>query len=203
MIENDEDDVLDPSVQNDELPSDAALGTIAALAARLKAAEDDLVAATNRLKQASAEYNNVANVLLPQALRAAHTLSFTTAGGQNVELKTAYDAKKLTDSAGLAWVEANGGGPLIRTEITVGLDRGDRELAREIMTLLRSHRGANAFVELKLTESVHDKSLGAFVRRLVEARKDPPMDVLGVHRRTYATVGRRPRSVDLKGFERD
>lgn len=188
---------------NVDLPTDAEVRSISALAARMKVLEAEITADTERLKAKLDEYRHLETHELPHALRQAGTSGFELTDGSRVQLRTAYDARKLTSPEGLRWVEENGGSSLIKTAITVELDRGDLEAARELMTVLRSSRHANRFRQLMLTEEVHDKTLGAFVKRQIEdQRKDPPMELLGVHRRTYAVVGARPPTLELKGFGR-
>ena len=196
-----DDDLLDdPSLQNDDLPSDGQARTIANLAREQEDAEAEVVAATERLQTALARYRQVAEVDLPAALRAAGTSALTTTSGGTVKLVTDYDATQLENPEGLRWYEEHGGSSLIKTAVLVELDRGDLPAAREIMQLLRDSRHANKFRTLKLTESVHPQTNGAFVRRMIAQHKDPPFDVLGVHPRTYAVVGDKPKRVELKGF---
>lgn len=193
----------DPSLVNDDLPTDGAIRSVATLATELRAVEAEVLAATEALQATLARYRQLADVDLPVAMRSAGTAELTTDGGTKVALVTAYDGRQLTDPAGLRWIEANGGSSLIKTTVVAELDRGDVEAAREILELIRASRHANRLKTLALNESVHPQTLVAFVRRLIDERRDPPLDVLGVHRRTYATVGgRRPKSVELRGFRR-
>lgn len=195
--------VDDPSLDDAPLPADAKIKSVSELAIELRAAEAEVYAATDALKRALATYHRVAGVDLPRALMDAGASTLTTTDGAKVELKTAYDTKQLTEPAGLTWVETHGGSALIKTSILVELDRGDLPAARELLELIRQSRHANKLRTLALTESVHPQTLGAFVRRRVEAGDDPPLETLGVHRRVYAQLGgRRPKSIDLKGFVR-
>jgi len=197
-------DTFDPSTQQDDdvLPPDAAIASVAALAARQRAAETRVIDLTAALQAALAEYRQVAEVDLPRALGALGVGGFPLADGTKVEVLTALDSGQLTAPEGLAWVEANGGASLIKTSIHIELDRGDLEEAKLLFERLRGDPLANRFRGFALTESVHPQTLASFVRQLIEQRKDPPLDKLGVHRRTYAVVGRRPKRVDLKGFAR-
>jgi hypothetical protein len=185
-----------------EQPSVLTIAALAALAERYRAAEMRVVEATAALQAASAAFAQVSEVDLPAALAAAGVSGFPLADGAEVRLVTRLDGRKLTDPEALAWVEENGGTSLIRTTITVDLDRGDVETARRLHDALKRHPKANAFKRLTMEENVNPQTLGAWVRELVDQMRDPPLDLLGVRRRTYATVGDRPKSVDLKGMVR-
>ena len=183
-------------------PTDAEVASIASLARRQKALEAEIAEATAALRAKITEYWQIASHDLPNALRQAGSAGFTLSGGGKVEMRTQFDGSKLTSPEGLAWVEANGGGSLIKTAILLEMDRGDLEAAREILTELRGSRHANKFKTLALTEEVNPQTIAKFARELIEQRRDPDLQLLGVRRRSYAVVGSRPRTVDLKGFER-
>lgn len=197
---NDTFDAIDPSTINDELPPDDAVASIAALAQAQRAAEAEVIDLTAKLQSAVARYRQLAERDLPMALSRAGVASVSTPDGAKVETVTQYDASQLRSQEGLRWVEDNDGASIIKTIITIELDRGDLEEARRLFARLRQDPAANRFKGLQLIESVHPQTLGSFVRELIRQQKDPPLDLLGVHRRTYAVVGSRPKSVDVRGF---
>ena len=195
--------VDDPALVEDRAatdPSDADVSSIAGLARRTKALEAEVTEATAVLQLKLNEYRQLIDHDLPNALRQAGVNGLPLADGTPVALRVAFDSGKLVDPVALEWVEANGGGPLIKTTITVELDRGDLDSARELMTVLAQHRHANKYKALRLVEEVNPQTIAKFARELIEQRKDPPLQLLGVRRRSYATVGDRPRPVDLRGF---
>lgn len=182
-------------------PSDAEVASIATLAERYLAEQQAVIRATSALRVALAAMRQTAEVDLPDAMRAAGATRLDTLDHQPVKLETKVDGRKLVDPAGLAWVEERGDGSLIKTVLSVSLDRGDLEIARELMDLLKAHRAANRYKELKLETSVHQSTIAAYARELIEAGEDPPLDLLGCARRSYAVVGTsRPKSVELKGL---
>lgn len=183
-----------------DLPTDSEVRSIAALAKRQKELEAEIVAYTAELQRRLAEYRGITDHELPNALRQAGLTGFTLTDGTEVKLRTAFDGSKLTSPDGLRWVEANGGGSLIKTAIVLEMDRGDLEAAREILAELRANRHANRYRALRLSEEVNPQTIAKFARELIEQRKDPPLDLLGVRRRSYVVVGDRPPTVDLKGF---
>lgn len=182
-------------------PSDAEVASIATLAERYLAQQEEVIRATAVLRAALVAMRQTAEVDLPDAMRASGATRLDTLGHQPVKLETKISARMLTDPAGLAWVEGRGDGSLIKTVLSVSLDRGDLEVARELMAILKAHRAANRYKELKLETSVHQSTIAAYARELIEAGEDPPLDLLGCARRSYAVVGsHRPKSVELKGL---
>lgn len=184
-------------------PTDAERASISDLALRVLRLQDEAADLTERLQRKLAELRQVQDVDLPQAMMAINQSQLALGDGTPVAIRTSYDAGRLTDPVGLGWLERNGGAPLIKTELRVELDREDVEKARELFRELRDHRFANRFKVLEVNQSVHPQTLGAFVRRLVEGGREPPLDALGVHRRVSAQVGaRRPERVELRGIRR-
>lgn len=205
MTEKDDaiDPALDPALMEEtSVPTDAALASVAALAQRERSAAAEIMDLTEKLLAAQARYRQVTETDLPQALARLNMRDFSLGDGTRVALQTKFDATNLTDPSALAWVAANGGSSLIKTVITVEFDRGDVADAKELYQLIRSHRSANKQKRCDITETVLWQTVAKFARQLIEAGKDPPLQRLGVHRRTYATVGDRPKSVELKGFRR-
>lgn len=197
------DPALDPAlVEEASVPTDQALASIAALAARERTAVAEIVDLTEKLQAAQAKYRQVVETELPQALARVNVRDFSLTDGTKIALQTRFDATNLTDPSSLAWVAANGGSSLIKTVISVEFDRGDIADAKELYEVIRAHRSANKFKSFSITETVLWQTIAKFARELTEAGKDPPLQRLGVHRRTYAVVGDRPKSVDLKGFRR-
>jgi nucleotide-binding universal stress UspA family protein len=183
-------------------PTDADVSSIAALARRAKQLEGEVADATAALRAKLTEYHQIVGHDLPNALRQAGVAGLPLADGTPVALRTTFDGSKLTSAEGLRWVEENGGSSLIKTQLVLEMDRGDLEAAREILTELRGNRHANKYKVLTLREEVNPQTIAKFARELIDQRKDPPLQLLGVRRRSYATVGDRPQTVDLKGFVR-
>lgn len=191
---------FDPSTINEELPDDRALSSISTLAAEAKLLEFQVVEQTKKLRQLLARHRQVTEVDLPRAMGQAGARSFETDSGARVGLVTKFDAGQLVNIAGVNWVEANGGSSLIKTVLTVELDAGDYETAQSIYHELRAHRAANSFKMMTLNKTVHPQTIAKFARDLIDRGKDPPLQLLGVRPRTYAVVGKRPKTVKLNGF---
>lgn len=205
MTDDSIDPALDPALlaEASEVPTDQALASISELARRERAAAIEIMELTEKLQAAQAKYRQVTETELPQALARVGVASFSLTDGTKVALNTRFEAGQLTNPTGLAWVTSHGGSSLVKTIITVEFDRGDLADAKELFQAIRSHRSANKMKSAALTEKVLPQTIAKFARELTEAGKDPPLATLGVHRRTYAVVGDRPKAVDLKGFRRE
>ncbi len=196
-----DDAVLD--VEEAPPPPDADLTRVATLAERARGEEAEVIRCTAALADALKAYRGTVERELPEAMAACHMSEFKLTDGTKVGIDSKFVGGKLTDPLGLDWVEANGGQPLVKTLITLELPANEIATARVILNLLKNHPKANQFVRLELERSVHQSTIAAFAREQVEARKNPPLDLLGVMRRITARVGaRRPRTVELKGLER-
>lgn len=183
-------------------PRDADLTEVSALARQLAEMEEDVARKTRALRDALDAYRDLAERRLPERMQALGLKTYELTSGDVVKTGTSYVGSKLTSPEGIAWVRAHGGEELVRTTITVELPVGEAQAAAEILERVRSHPAANRFLKCALESSVHHSTIGAFARELAENQKNPPLDLLGVVRRTLARVGSRKRKpVEFKSFE--
>lgn len=183
-------------------PTDAERASVAAIATRQLELKAAVVAATRVLQEAIGRYWYTARVELPEAMRAIGMSDFRLLDGTRVRIDDQYVGTKLTDPEGLAYVDANGGSSAIKTLLTIEMDRGDVESARELVRELRQHRFANRFKTLVLEEYVHQSTSGPLAREFTERGLKPPLDKLGVTHLVHAVVGdKRPPTVELRGFK--
>jgi hypothetical protein len=198
---DEEDEIVE--VDADLPPRDVDYARVTTLSADLIAAENEVDRATRALRGALDAYRAIAERDLPEAMAAVKLDDFKPTNGTRVRLDRRYVGGKLTDRVGLRWVAAHGGEELIRTAIQVELPVSERAVGREIFELLRAHPAANQFVKLTIEESVHPSTVAAFAKEAVERRLNPPLDRLGVVRRSIARIaGRKLVPVKLSGFER-
>lgn len=82
------------------------------------------------------------------------------------------------------WLDANGHGSLIKTIITIDIDREDRKKAQKVMALLKKNK-----VDFSVTQSVHRSTLTAWLKTQVEkVKKVPPLKVIGGVMGTVAKI---------------
>lgn len=91
---------------------------------------------------------------------------------------TYYSAKIPEDKEieAFAWLHDQGHGDLVKTQITVALGMGDREIAQQVETAI-TEVGADYSSKL----SVHPATLKSFVKSEVEAGRAIPLDLFGAH----------------------
>jgi len=186
---------------DDAEPTDAERASVSSLAELQIEQEAEVIQLTALLQAALERLRKTSQVDLPDAMRAIRQSEFRLLDGRRVKLEEKLTGLKLTNPEGLAWVEANGGASTIKTSITVEMDRGDLESARELMQELRGHRLANRFKTLSMEESVNASTNGAFAREKERDGANPPLELLGVYRMVRTVVGdRAPKPVELKGL---
>jgi len=185
----------------DAVPEDGQLNRIGTLANRALEQEREVVLATRALNLALQAYRATVDEALPLAMANARTKDFTTEDGHRIQVRTVFNSLKLVDEEGLAWVEEHEGADNIRTVITIEFPKESLERAKifyERLTGLDVLKSS----KLKLERYVHDKTIGAFAKSRLEAGDDPPLELLGVTRRSYAVVGKsRTKTMELKGFD--
>jgi len=184
-------------------PKSEQLAEVSELASDALEAEAEVVRLSRELKAARNRWLDLVSVRLPDAMNAVGMNDFTLKDSNyKVVVREAYVGTQLTNEEGLAWVEENDGADAIKTEITIELPKGELDTAREVLDYVKRHPAANRFLKAKLERYVHQATIGAFVKQCVEAGKDAPLDLLGVHRRKMAQIGgSRTKSFDIKGLD--
>lgn len=184
--------------------NDVSRGIAVELAERAQREEAEAIRLTAELDAALKRYRLTTEVELPRAMAEARMRDFTLMDGTSVKIEDRFTAAKLTDPDGLAYLDEAGYGYAIKTVIVLELPRADGSLAAEIASFLKSHPAAARFTSLTVERSVHQSTMASIGRKLVlEERRNPPLEMLGVHRRTVGVVGgSRPKTVELKGLGR-
>jgi len=166
-------------------PTDAELRTVSTLVSRLAQLQAEKDRLETDLKATNKTLQQLAEVDLPEALIAAgHTCpSKETISGHRIEFIEKFRCGQLSDAnpEGIAWLEQNEHGDLIKHAIAVTLPRDSEQTAAEIETFLRNHRAANTY-KLTVANTVHPQTLAAFAREQCESGVDVPLATLNVHR---------------------
>lgn len=178
------------------------LQSLRAQASQARALEQEKANLEERLKATNKALNELYFKTLPDAMDEAGVTSIALpAEGNNppVELK-AQPFYAANIAAGwpderrnnaFAWLDANGAGDLIKTELTLRFPRGELPSAQKLAAWLRQEHG----LEPEIKQAVPHTSLTAWLRETVEQNATlPPLETLG------ATVGR---VVKLKQKEND
>lgn len=113
---------------------------------------------------------------IPNAMIELGLTSLTLDNGQKVTIAQAVYASIPADQAAAAfeWLNKNGFGGLIKTEVIIAYGKGDRELAYAYSTEL-CKKGINATFK----ENVHPQTLKAFLKEQIRDAKPVPMELFG------------------------
>lgn len=105
-----------------------AMEEAAELSRRLMEAESKVAAAEEVLKQAKAEYDNLAMKIIPEFYKANGISKLSLADGTvlSVEQKITCSPKKESRTALVQWLKSNGGGDLVKEELVVNDVFADR-----------------------------------------------------------------------------
>lgn len=124
---------------------------------------------------------------LPELMNTAGLSDFTTKSGFRVQLKEKIRVGQIDNESkpeALKYVEDQGEGDLIKTEMTMSFVRGQREKALELI----SHIESLGYTGMNLKETIHAQTTMSFLRRKLEAGEDVPLNLFGAFIQKYADV---------------
>jgi hypothetical protein len=140
----------------------------------------------SRLKQKKREFDQLTTKILPGKMDQARLRKVTIEATDNfpaftVEVRTAYNANIASGwdedrrKAAFNWLEDNGHGSLIKTDVTTHFSRNNRTAVAEFVEALKEND-----MNFKVRESVHNQTLSAWLKEMVEAgRPLPPLETIG------------------------
>lgn len=173
----------------DSTADDAGLALVSSLA-RLQLqrqlavadAEDAVTAAKESLRQ-------ISEVDLPEAMREVGLDTFTTIEGLIVTRKNEVQVaiSVANRPAAYQWLIDNGFGGLLKLDVEVHFDRGDRDKANQLAEQL-----IKKGVDVDVIQSVHAQTLKAFAKeRIADTSEDHvefPLELFGARPYTVAIV---------------
>lgn len=168
--------------------SSDALKEISALATQQVEIENELLAAEANVKRLNRLLYDVAQERLPQALLAIGMTSLTLKDGSTISCGKVYQAhiSKTHLEDAHTWLRDNGHGDIIKNEVKVNFGKDQDAEAAAFKEHLNNQ--GQIFTD---KEAVHASTLKSFVRGELEAGRDIPHDLLGVHLVTVSKVTRR------------
>lgn len=153
------------------------------VATRVRLLEAEREAAEEKLKDINLQLKMLTERDLVKFMGEASLTSFSLEAEGNFppmkfEKVTFYSAKIPEDKEvdAFNWFHEEGHGDLVKTQITVALGMGEREVAESVEKAITE---AGADYSSKLT--VHPATLKSFVRSEMEAGRPLPVELLGVH----------------------
>lgn len=138
-----------------------------------------------QLKTAKEDYRKLSEQRLPEAMDSVGLTEYKTTSGISIEVEEKVRGRLTVEKrpAGYAWLESNGFGALVKSEVVVAFGRTHLEEAQQLVDALRaSGKVAN------LEKNVHHSTLDAFIREQLEAGKDIPLDIFSVDRNRVAKI---------------
>jgi len=147
---------------------DASLMSISNLALRQLSLAGQIEEAEEALKELNAKFRQISEVDLPNAMLELGMRSFKLEDGASISVEKFYGASIKVENRPLAykWLEDNGHGPLIKTDVTVPFGKGEeaRKDAKDLMDSLKEEG-----FDVSLEESVHHSTLKAWAKEQIES----------------------------------
>lgn len=151
-----------------------ALTDVRLLAQRQMEIEDEIVALTLRLKDATERLNRVMLEDLPLAFDAAGIKRLDLPDGTVVQVKSMVTANIKAENKGDAhgWLRKNKFGAIIKNVVKIAFGKGEDKNAAKVVAMLKK-----AKIPYERSEAVHPQTLGAFVREQLGAGKALPASI--------------------------
>lgn len=169
-------------------PDDAGLAAVSKLAQMQMERERDVAAAEDALRDAKDALRQIAEVDLPEAMREVGIKTFTTIDGLVVTVKPEVQVSISVANrpAAYQWLIDNGFGGLLKLDVELHFDRGDREKAEKLAEQLRKKK-----LDVNVNQSIHAQTLKAFAKERIadtESNIEFPLELFGARPYTVATV---------------
>lgn len=179
----------DADAKSEVAPSDQGKASVARLAARSAQLANELAVLEQAVKDKKKELQRIDEQDLPEAMDAIGMSEFTLTDGTKISVKTFYTANITAENKPEAfkWLDDNGHGGIIKTQVNVAFGRGDLEVAKAFMDFTRTFEGS--VIEPELDQSVFWSTLRKFVEEQITAgNEDLDRDLFGVYIGRKATV---------------
>jgi len=161
------------------------IAELTTLAQDLIAAEHECLRAEQLLKNAKEAARVLREVTIPNVMDELGLQDITLDTGQKLFITQEVYASipaKCRDEA-FAWLNANGFGALIKTQLKTVYGKGERENAAKLQIEL-SKRGLDTVME----ESVHPQTLKAFIKEQIKNGNKIPLDLFGAQPVSIAKI---------------
>ena len=152
------------------------LDQMAALARALVDADASVDTAEVNLKDAKERARVLREETIPSAMQELGLEELKLETGQKLSIKQDVYASIPSHFRGAAyeWLESNGFGGLIKTDLTVRYGRGELEEAKALRQHLIEYG-----VQSDVTQNVHAQTLKAFLREQITMGANVPLDLFG------------------------
>lgn len=124
---------------------------------------------------------------LPELMAEAGLSDFTTKSGFRVTLKEKIRVGQIDRASkpeAIQYVDSQGEGDLIKTEMAVSFTRGERDRAYELLVKLEEL----GYSGMNIKETIHAQTTMSFLKRKLESGEDVPLSLFGAFIQKYADV---------------
>lgn len=169
------------------------LARIRVMAERLVLAQNMVRRLTQELEVAKEVEKRLEREDLPELMREVGFTSFSLNDGSKAELVEDVACNITQDNSkdAMAWLDANGFGGLIKTQMLVTFNREDRaEAVKLAQGVVDAARKADVEIAPVVTEKVHPATLKSFVKEELSKGTKVPFDLFSIH--PYSKVKIKP-----------
>lgn len=162
------------------------MSDIVRLAEEQLAAEIEVSRLESELERAKETLRQLAEKTLPEKMEEIGVSEYTTTTGISIQVKEKIRGSLPVENKdkGYKWLEDNGFGGLIETEVVVPFRRGELEKANALVKELQKDKKQISSLE----RNVHHARLDGFIREQLSLGKDIPLNIFGVYRQRIAKV---------------
>ena len=166
---------------------DTNLKTVAEVANRIIATQEDIEQLDNLLKERKKNLLKLTDEDLPAMLTEMGLSAFELEDGSKISVKQTYGAHIKVDNkeAAFNWLREHEFDDLLKNTVSVNFGRDEDSKAREFVDIIEGQ----GFSPAQKTE-VHPSTLKAFVKERVEQGEEIPMELFGVFVGQRATIKR-------------
>jgi hypothetical protein len=183
MTEAENDPVSALAAEDQREASPDLINDIKELAAIARVQERNVAKLSERLTEAKRMLDHTLTRDLPELMDKAGIPSITIEDGSHnftVSVKTSYNANIAATwdaerrKTAFDWLDRNGHGSLIKTEVVTNFPRDDRDEVANFIGYL----DMEGYSYLK-REGVHSGTLSSWLREMITSGRTPPLDVIG------------------------
>lgn len=169
------------------------LTRIRAMADMLRSAQSEVRRLTESLEAAKEVANRLEREDLPELMREVGLTSFSLTDGSKVDLvdDLACNITQENHQDAIAWLDENGFGGLVKTQMQVTFNREDRVAALALAAML-SYEAKKGKIEIDpvVSEKVHPATLKSFIKEELSKGTSVPFDLFSIH--PYSKVKIKP-----------
>lgn len=157
--------------------SQDTLKQLSALCANLRDAEREAEGLEAKRKAKEAEARRLAEEDIPALMQELGVQKIKLDSGEEikVELEVYAQISRENKPAAFQWLEENGHGGMIKTEVTVAFGRDELEQAKAVAQSIAEQTGKDAAID----RSVHASTLKAWLRERIKAGAVIPLELFG------------------------